>query len=207
MPQKEFYDVPYPNILLEIEKSTKDYMAAQFEHNNYFSTELREHSIALDAITKQLDNISREVLDLQSKYASTKILLGKISDAQATLVNRMAAKLISLGDEKDVDLKMIGVSPIDSLFSKFEIVDKGTGHDPTSIERCPKIFENKDLAEKIAKSGREEIKTISSDAPTIPLDLKDFNYDNCSLIECISLLQSMVSLSHAYEQNRRLLNI
>jgi hypothetical protein len=104
--------------------------------------------------------------------------------------------------EKDVDLKMIGVSPIDSLFSKLEIDDKGTGHDPTSIGRCPKIFENKDLAEKIAKSGHEEIKTISNDAPTIPSDLKDFNYDNCSLIECISLLQSMVSSSHAYEQNK-----
>jgi hypothetical protein len=104
--------------------------------------------------------------------------------------------------EKDVDLKMIGVSPIDSLFSKFEIVDKGTGHDPTSIGRCPEIFENKVLAEKFAKSGHEEIKILSSDAPSIPSDLKDFNYDNCSLIECISLLQSMVSSSHAYEQNK-----
>jgi hypothetical protein len=101
--------------------------------------------------------------------------------------------------EKDVDLKMIGTTPIDSLFSKIEIVDKGTGHDPNSIGRCPKIFENEDLVEKFAKSEHEEIKTLSSDAPTIPLDLKDFNYDNCSLIECISLLQSMVSLSHAYE--------
>ena len=97
---------------------------------------------------------------------------------------------------------MAGSSPIDSLFSKFEIVDKGTGHDPTSIGRCPKIFENKDLVENFAKSGHEEIKTLSSDCPTITMDLKDFNYDKCSLIECISLLQSMVSSSHAYEQNK-----
>ena len=37
--------------------------------------------------------------------------------------------------------------------------------------------------------------------PTL-LDYKDFNYDNCSLIECISLLQSMINSAHAYEQNK-----
>jgi hypothetical protein len=103
--------------------------------------------------------------------------------------------------EKDEDLKMIGSTPIDSLFYKFEIVDKGTGHDPTSIGRYPEIFENNNLVEKFAKSGHEEVKTLSSDART-PLDPKDFNYDNCSLIECISLLQSMVRSPHAYEQNK-----
>ena len=29
-----------------------------------------------------------------------------------------------------------------------------------------------------------------------------FNYDSCSLIECISLLKSMINSSHAYEQNK-----
>ena len=53
-------------------------------------------------------------------------MLGKISDAQATLVNQMAAKPISLEDKKDEDLKMIGVSSIDSLFSKNKIDEKGT---------------------------------------------------------------------------------
>jgi hypothetical protein len=70
-PQGKLYDVPYPNILLEIEKITKGYMTAQFEHNKYFTEDLREHAVALDAITKQLDDISREVHHLQSKYAST----------------------------------------------------------------------------------------------------------------------------------------
>jgi hypothetical protein len=41
MPQREFYDVPYSNVLLEIEKSTKEYMTAQFEYNKYFTEELR----------------------------------------------------------------------------------------------------------------------------------------------------------------------
>ena len=44
-------------------------MTTQFEHNKYFTEELKEHSVVLDAITKQLDDISREVCNLQSKYA------------------------------------------------------------------------------------------------------------------------------------------
>ena len=51
------------------------------------------------------------------------------------------------------------------------------------------------------KSGFEEVKTLDSDVPTT-LDYKDFNYDSCSLTECISLLQSMINSPNAYEQNK-----
>ena len=101
-------------------------MTTQFKHNKYFTEELKVHSIVLEAITKQLDDISREVCNLQSKYAFAESLLGKISDAQATLVNQMAAKPILLEDKSDEYLKMISVSSIDSLFSKIKIDDKGT---------------------------------------------------------------------------------
>ena len=57
------------------------------------------------------------------------------------------------------------------------------------------------LVQKIIKSGFEEVKTLTSDVPTL-LDYKDFNYDSCSLIDCISLLQSMINSPHAYEQNK-----
>ena len=62
-------------------------------------------------------------------------------------------------------------------------------------------MEGENLDEKIDESGFEEVKTLTSDVPTI-LDCKDFNYDSCSLIECISLLQSMLNSPHAYEQNK-----
>ena len=57
------------------------------------------------------------------------------------------------------------------------------------------------MNEKIDKSAFEEVKTVTSDVPTL-LDFKDFNYDNCSLIDCISLLQSMLNSPHAYNQNK-----
>ena len=78
-------------------------MTTQFEHNKYFIEELKEHSVVLIAITKQLDDISREVCNLQCKDAFAVSLLGKISDAQSTLVNQMDTKPISLEDKSNED--------------------------------------------------------------------------------------------------------
>ena len=103
--------------------------------------------------------------------------------------------------KSDEDLKMISVSSIDSLFSKVKNDENGTREESTLGRRHPNILEGENLVEKIDKSGFGEVKTLVSDAPTL-LDYKDFNYDSCSLIYCISLLQSMSNSSHAYEQNK-----
>ena len=76
----------------------------------------------------------------------------------------------------------------------------GTGDESTLVRRCPKNLEFLDLDAKIGKSGIKEVKTLDSNEPTI-LDFKEFNYDNCSLIDCISLLQSMLNSPHSYSQN------
>ena len=82
---------------------------------------------------------------------------------------------------------MIGVSSIDSLFSKFKIDEKGTGEESTLVRRRPYDLEVENLVENFDKSGFEEVKTLTSDVPTL-LDYKDFNYDSFSLVDCISLL-------------------
>ena len=69
--------------------------------------------------------------------------------------------------KSDEDLKMIGVSSIDSLFSKIKIDDKGTGEDSTLVRRRPNISEGENLIEKIDRSGFEEVKTLTSDVPTL----------------------------------------
>ena len=79
--------------------------------------------------------------------------------------------------------------------------NNGTGEESTLGRRCPNISEGENLVEKIDESGFQEVKTLASDVPTL-LDYKDFNYDSCSLIDCISLLQSMINSPHAYEQNK-----
>ena len=103
--------------------------------------------------------------------------------------------------KNDEDIKMIGVCSIDSLFIKIKTDNKGTEEDLTLARRRPNNLEGENLVVKIDKSGFGEVKTLVSDAPTL-LDYKDFNYDSCSLIDCISLLQSMLNSPHAYEQNK-----
>ena len=66
----------------------------------------------------------------------------------------------------------------------------GTGDESTFVKKRPNDSNILDLDAKNDKSGIGEVKTLSSNEPTL-LDFKEFNYDNCSLIDCISLLQSM----------------
>ena len=77
----------------------------------------------------------------------------------------------------------------------------GTEYDPPLPGRHSKNSEFLDLDAKINKSGIEEVNTLHSNEPTI-LYLEEINYDNCSLIDCISLLQSMLNSPHAYSQNK-----
>ena len=77
----------------------------------------------------------------------------------------------------------------------------GTEYDPTLPRRRSKNSEFLDLDAKIGKSGSEEIKILDINEPTI-VDFKEFNYDNFSLIDCISLLQSVLNSPHAYSQNK-----
>ena len=69
--------------------------------------------------------------------------------------------------KSDEDLKMTGVSSIDCLFSKFKIDEKGTREESNLVRRCPYDSEGENLVEKIDRSGFEEVKTITSDVPTI----------------------------------------
>jgi hypothetical protein len=104
-------------------------------------------------------------------------------------------------ENNDEDLKVIGVTPIESLFSNVNLDNNGTGDELTLVKRRPNDLEFIDLDAKIDKSGIEEVKTLNSNEPT-PLDFKDFNYYNYSLIDCISLLQFMLNSPHAYNLNK-----
>ena len=81
------------------------------------------------------------------------------------------------------------------------LYNDGTEDEPPLPRRRSKNSEVLDLDAKICKSGIEEVKTLDSNKPTI-LDFKEFNYDNCSLIDCISLLESVLNSPRAYDQNK-----
>ena len=128
----------------------------------------------MEFMNKDLDDMSKEYYALKSQFAHLEDLVGQISDKQATLVNKMAAKPESFN--KDEDLKVIDVTPIESLFSNINLDKYGTGDESTLARRRPNDSKFIDLDAKIDKSGIGEVKTLSSDEPTL-LDFKDFNYD------------------------------
>ena len=175
-------------------------MVLQFEHNNFFRNELKEQKGFMSYMNKELNDMSKEFNGIRAQIARLEKMTAEISDMQATLVNKMAAKPNSY-ENQDEDLKFIDVSPIKSLFFNMNLDNDGTGYESTLVRRRPNDSEFWDLDAKIVKSGIEEVKTLDSNEPTI-LDLKEFNYKNCSLIDCISLLQSVLESPHAYSQNK-----
>ena len=112
----------------------------------------------------------------------------------------------SFRENNDEDLKVIDVTPIESLFSNINLDKDGTGDESTLVKRHPNDSEFLGLDAKIGKSGIGEVKTLHSNESTI-LDLLEINYDNCPLIDCISLLQSMLNILMLIIKTKLLLNI
>jgi hypothetical protein len=150
-------------------------------------------------MSRSIDRISHDVENLKIKFFPPKVDINEsikaLYDSMDESKKRTAmlrAKIEFLEREfsndcfhnNDVDVIMIGVSSIDSLFTKVKIDDKGTEEESTLVRRRPDNSEGENLDEKIDKNGFGEVKTLTSDVPTL-LDYKDFNYDSCSLIECI----------------------
>ena len=118
---------PQPRRLEEIENNVRSFMSLQFEHNNFFRNELKEQKCFMEYMNKELDDMSKEFYGLKSQFAQLENLKAQISDKQATLVNKMAAKPEDLDDNNDEDIKVIDVTPIESLFSNINIDKDGTG--------------------------------------------------------------------------------
>ena len=113
----------------------------------------------------------------------------------------MAAKPEKFHENNDEDLKVIAVYPIRSLFCNMNLNNNGTGDESTLVRRRPKNSEFLDLDAKFGKSEIGESSTSNNVELTMS-DFKEFDYDNCSLKGCISLLQSVVNSPHAYSQNK-----
>ena len=64
-------------------------------------------------------------------------------------------------------VKVIGVTPIESLFANIKLDQDGTRDESTLARRHPNNLEGEDLNEKIDKSGIGEVKTLRSVEPTL----------------------------------------
>src|SRR3989337_1585718 len=202
----------YNKMPSEFETSVKEFMISQ----KNFNALLEEKLLKVDKLARNVDRISLDVDSLKLRSIPPKHDINESLKAMRIFIDeckertaRMRAKkdwLIkvcssSFRENNDEDLKVIDVNPIESLFSNINFDKDGTGDESTLARRRPNDSEFINLDAKIDKSGIGEVKTLSSNEPTL-LDFKEFNYDNCSLIDCISLFQSMLNSPHVYNQNK-----
>ena len=196
----------------DFETSVKEFMTSQ----KNFNALLKENFPKINELARSVYRISLDVDSLKLTSIPPKHDINESLKAMRISIDeckerttRMRAKKdcfikacsSSFDDNKDEDIKVIDVSPTKSLFCNMNLDNDGTGDESNLVKRRPNDLEFLDLDAKINKSGIEEVKTLHSNEPTI-LDFKGFNYDNCSLIDCISLLQSVLNSPHAYSQNK-----
>ena len=104
----------------------------------------------------ELDDISKEFDGIRAQIAHLEKMTAEISDLQATLVNKMAAKPNSY-ENHDEDLKVIVVSPVKSLFCNMNLDE--TEYDLPLPRRRSKNSEFLDLDDEIDESGIERKKS------------------------------------------------
>ena len=176
----------------DLEISVKEFMISQ----KNFNALLEEKLPKIDELARNVDRISLDVDSLKLRSIPPKHDINESLKAMRISIDeckertaRMRAKKdsfiracsSSFHDNKDEDLKVIDVSHIKSLFCNINLDNDGTEYDPPLPRRRSKNSESLDLDVKFGKSGIEEVKTLDINEHTI-LDLKEFNYDNCSLI-------------------------
>ena len=186
-----------------------------------FNALIEEKLLKIDDLARNIDRISLDVdslklrsippkHDINESLKAMRISIDECKERTARMRAKkdcfMKACSSNFNKNKDEDLKVIDVSPIKSLFCNMNLDNDGTEYELTLVKRRPNDSEFLDLDAKINKSGIEEVKNLHSNEPTI-LDFKEFNYDICSLIDCISLLQSMLNYPHVYSQNKAFTNI
>jgi hypothetical protein len=84
--------MPSEERILEVERATKNFMQMQYEQNKLFTKTMEEQSALLKTISHQLDNLNRDIPELQAKVSNAENSISSLSDAQSSLINRMAAK-------------------------------------------------------------------------------------------------------------------
>jgi hypothetical protein len=84
--------MPSEERLIEVGRATKNFMQMQYEQNKLFTKSMEEQSALLKNISHQLENLNREIPELQLKVSNAQNRNSSLSDAIFFLINKMAAK-------------------------------------------------------------------------------------------------------------------
>src|SRR3954451_23907724 len=91
--------MPSEERISDIERSTKNFMQMLCEQHKLLTQSMGEQSAILKSISQQLENLNSEITSLQVRIARAETRISTLSEAQTSLINRMAAKPITLEDK------------------------------------------------------------------------------------------------------------
>ncbi|KAE8780044.1 Disease resistance protein RPM1 [Hordeum vulgare] len=179
----------YNKLRSDLESNIKEFINSQYICNASMEGKL----LKIDDLARTIDRMSLDIDALKLRCAPPKINMDETLKAMRVSMNESKERTTQIRarhewlkkacsrDENHEDLKVLGVTPIESLFSNIKPNDDGAGYESTLVEKRPNDLESIYLDAKSTESGVEDIQTLSSNEITT-LDFKEFNYDSCSLI-------------------------
>ena len=133
-----------------LESNIKEFINSQ----KIFNASIEEKLLKIDDLAKSVDRISCDVDAFKVICAPPKINMDETLKAMRVSMNESKGRTAQIRarheclkkacsrDENHEDLNVLGVNPIESLFSNVNPNDDGAGYESTLVEKCPNDLES-----------------------------------------------------------------
>jgi hypothetical protein len=212
--------MPSEERILEVERATKNFIQMQYEQNKLFTKTMDEQSALLKTISHQLDNLNRDIPELQAKVSKAENSISYLSDVQSSLINRMAAKPDPFAATNVIQVRIDeNVRMLVELHARWEREDEmarnmkvctiTTTSDVVSNASNPLTLIGVEKTPTPRAKKPKTAKTFSTKSAEIFWSMGDnsstyFNYfdvDGCNISEVILFLQKLALSPNASSMN------
>jgi hypothetical protein len=172
---------------------------------------MEEQSALLKTISHQLDNLNRDIPELQAKVSKAETNISYLSNAQSSLINRMAAKPDPFATTNAIQVRIDeNVRMLAEMHARWETEDEmarnmkvctiTTSSDVASnasnpltligVEKTPTPCAKKPkTAKTFSTKSAKKIWSMGDDSST---SFNDFDVDGCNISEVILFLQNLL---------------
>jgi hypothetical protein len=201
--------MPSEERILKVERATNNFMQMQYEQNKLFTKTMEEQSALLKTISHQLDNLNRDIPELQAKVSKAKTSISSLSDAQSSLINRMAAKPDPFAATNAIQVRIDeNVRMLEELHAWWEREDEisrnmkvctittssnvvSNASNPLTligVEKTPPCAKKPKTAKTFSIKSAKKIRSKGDNSSTF---FNDFDVDGCNISEVILFLQKL----------------
>jgi hypothetical protein len=212
--------MPSEERILEVERGTKNFMQMQYEQNKLLTKTMEVQSALLKTISHQLDNLNRDIPELQAKISKAETSISSLSDAQSSLINIMASKPDPFAATNAIQVRIDeNVRILAELHARWEREDEmarnmkvciiTTSSDVVSnasnpitligVEKTPTPCAKKPKTTKtFSTKSAKKIRSMGDNSST---SFNDFDVDGCNISEVILFLKKLALSPNASSMN------